>query len=88
MTRVCVCNRVIISLSHCPLDLTSQDVTARLSDIDRELRFVNDSYSYISSVVTTLLANVSGSQTELNDAQQVNCENCTRYELFYVYLHV
>jgi len=54
--------------------MTTQDVTARLSDIDRELRFVNDSYSYISSVVTPLLANVSGSQTELNDAQQVNCE--------------
>ena len=52
--------------------MTTRDVAARLSDIDRELRFVNDSYNYVSSVVTPLLANVSGSQTELDNAQQVN----------------
>ena len=54
--------------------MTIQDVSRLLSSTARQQAIVNSTHAAISLVAMELLTNVTVSQTEVDNAQQVNCQ--------------
>ena len=54
--------------------MTIQDVSRLLSSTRWQLEIVNSTYTNIMLVAMELLTNVTMSQTEVDNAQQVNCQ--------------
>ena len=54
--------------------MTIQDVSRLLYSTRWQLEIVNSTYTNIMLVATDLLTNVTMSQTEVDSAQQVNCQ--------------
>ena len=55
--------------------MTIQDVSRLLSSTARQQAIVNSTHAAISLVAMELLTNVTMSQTEVDNAQQVNCQH-------------